>query len=634
LLPGGFTGVDVFFVISGYVVSASMAKDGTQSLTVFLRAFYIRRLIRIYPALLACLLGTFILCVLFVPASWLSGTSWKVGLAAFFGAGNLALPWFSDGYFSPRIEFNAFVHTWSLGVEEQFYLLYPLLFFAWLRTGQTLGAAVVVVLVPALASLAYSAWASQVQPEYAFYLLPSRFWELAAGGFLFQLHASGHALPITRAGRQVALWLGLTCIATAFAFATADHFPVPWALMPVLGAMLCIAAAVAFASASEGGGSGQAGVLASPGLTAIGKLSYSLYLWHWPVFVLFRWTVGMQGYNAALAALVAFLAASASYRYVELPLRGSLPRIAARRPSFLLQGLAFIVVASVLALGIWTSRSWTSLSLVNRESDLWYPIPTGRNLAATQPPTAEFAGRRLFVVGDSHVPAYAVMLKRLEVETRVAVQVFWKGGCAAAPLSGASTPDCADFLRQSMETVLRQAAAGDVVFLPGLRTPRLSDQWTSFDDAELSMRLNSEQARADRARALVEANVLVDTLERAGLTVLFEAPKPTFAAPPFRCADWFNAGNPICRPGTRIERDRLASLSTPVRESIEALRRAHPAMRVWDPFPVLCPGSSCSAFDASGKPLFADGDHLSAYGNWVLQPHFTAALRSAWRRPA
>src|SRR5690625_4326037 len=132
-LPGGFAGVDVFFVISGYVVARSLVSRSGESFGQFLMGFYSRRIRRIVPALILCLLVTALFTVLFIPDSWLSSTTHQVGLYAFFGLSNFALVWFQDDYFSPRAEFNPFVHTWSLGVEEQFYFVFPLLIFLWFR---------------------------------------------------------------------------------------------------------------------------------------------------------------------------------------------------------------------------------------------------------------------------------------------------------------------------------------------------------------------------------------------------------------------------------------------------------------------------------------------------------------------
>lgn len=110
--------------------------------------------------------------------------------------------------------------------------------------------------------------------------------------------------------------------------------------------------------------------------------------------------------------------------------------------------------------------------------------------------------------------------------------------------------------------------------------------------------------------------------------VLIDAPKPLFKAPPYRCSDWFNRMNPICAPGFTMERDQLEQLRAPQMALIDRLTRQYPMLQVWDPLPLLCPGRTCSAFD-DDKPLFRDADHLSGYGNRVLEPTFTQALLNA-----
>ena len=111
LLPGGFTGVDVFFVISGYVITKSLSHKSTLGFSDYLWDFYKRRILRILPALLLCLVITSLLSAIFIPSSWLSSTNTKTGVAAFFGMSNIILVIFSDGYFSPKAEFNPFLHT-------------------------------------------------------------------------------------------------------------------------------------------------------------------------------------------------------------------------------------------------------------------------------------------------------------------------------------------------------------------------------------------------------------------------------------------------------------------------------------------------------------------------------------------
>ena len=128
-LPGGFVGVDVFFVISGYVVTGSMMRDAKLPFLEFIAAFYARRFRRIVPALVVCLCVTVLFSVALIPDAWLSNALRDTGLSAFFGLSNFTLVTGDDGYFATRSEFNPFTHTWSLAVEEQFYLLFPLVLY-------------------------------------------------------------------------------------------------------------------------------------------------------------------------------------------------------------------------------------------------------------------------------------------------------------------------------------------------------------------------------------------------------------------------------------------------------------------------------------------------------------------------
>lgn len=191
-LPGGYVGVDLFFVISGFVVSASLAASSERSFLKFLAEFYARRLARILPALVVMLGVAALVAALFIPRAWLSFFSERTAVAAFLGISNWVMEQDTGDYFGPLAEFNPFTHTWSLGVEEQFYLICPLLLFLWLRTKSSREAPASIWPVTLLvmlggASLIGAAWATQAKPAAAFYAIQFRFWELAAGAILFQV---------------------------------------------------------------------------------------------------------------------------------------------------------------------------------------------------------------------------------------------------------------------------------------------------------------------------------------------------------------------------------------------------------------------------------------------------------------
>jgi peptidoglycan/LPS O-acetylase OafA/YrhL len=621
LVPGGFAGVDVFFAISGYVVSSSLVNHGGRGLGDFLLTFYARRIARIMPALVVCLVITSALSVLFIPQSWLSQSIPHTGLYAFFGLANYALVNAGDGYYAARAESNPFTHTWSLAVEEQFYLVYPLVFFVWLsyrNRGGALGTLARSLLAILVGLSLVVAWhQTKHNPNAAFYLLYSRFWELALGGLLYQLHHRGVLLPRGGAATTACLLAGLALILASFALATAASFPFPMALMPVTGSLLVIAAAVGQAQARARSVSRV--VLENPLALYVGKISYSLYLWHWPVLVLLRWTIGLDTAVSIAAAVGLSAAASmASYHLVEMPVRRSAWVRSGRRVPVLVAGLGTVALGAWVGATLFAHQNTLSLS-VTRDVETWYPsaFPTSNaNFGA-------LSGTTMFVVGDSHAVAYATMLRLLQDIDGLTVRTIDKAGCAVAPLLHPGIERCAAFVESALAEVEATARPGDIVFLPGLRVPRLVDG--PLDDARILAIVDHRAAPAAWLAALEEAHRIVTRLETRSLRVIFEAQKPLFKALPYRCADWFNAMNPACARGFSIEREFIEAYRRPITESLQALAARHPSMRVWDPLPALCPGSRCSAFD-EGRPLYFDSDHLSAHGNRVAYRSFQPFL--------
>ena len=186
-------------------------------------------------------------------------------------------------------------------------------------------------------------------------------------------------------------------------------------------------------------------------------------------------------------------------------------------------------------------------------------------------------------------------------------------------------PGCIEFARAATADIQRGAKSGDSIFFVSLRLWRFTDQWAKFNETEVLAKANSDTAKTWVRQARAEAPEWLTPLSAPGVRILFEAPKPIFKSPTFRCTDWFNAANPICRGGITQPRAALEALRAPMLASMRELAARNSAINIWDPFPVLCPGETCSAV-VDGKPLFFDGDHLSAHGNMVLYPGFRDAL--------
>lgn len=317
LLPGGFVGVDVFFVISGFVVAHSVFADRHASLTSYFLAFYRRRFTRILPALFAYVIIVAILGAIFIPVSEASKHIEITGAASLFGGSNVVLLLRAGDYFATSSEYNSFTHTWSLAVEEQYYLLFPFISYVLIvsRTvgARTRAATLVALHLACLASLVAAAWLTIQWQAFAFYMLPTRFWELGIG-LLLRLHLEGRPAAGGR-GWLIAGSIGLGSLLASFWWTPVAGFPFPGALWACGSTALVIAACWMAPTGAAGR------LLSRQSFTLFGNISYSLYLWHWGVLVLMRWTIGVEAAGRqVIAAVLMMVLALASYRLVE-PLR-------------------------------------------------------------------------------------------------------------------------------------------------------------------------------------------------------------------------------------------------------------------------------------------------------------------------
>jgi hypothetical protein len=213
------------------------------------------------------------------------------------------------------------------------------------------------------------------------------------------------------------------------------------------------------------------------------------------------------------------------------------------------------------------------------------------------------------------------------------VWLFSKGGCRLFNLitpNDRSKTACGRFTAQAVEQVASRLGKGDVLFLPSMRVARLGEMWGGVIPP--APQDPAAEAR-DRLAAMDETSALVQLALSRGADVVVEAPLPVFRAPPFRCADWFNRMNPVCSPGFEVPRAVEEAHRADAMRALAELQRRHPAVKIWDPMPVICPGTACKAFQ-SGQPLFFDGDHLSGYGDDVLAPDFERFLGTLRQRRA
>ena len=629
-LPGGFVGVDIFFAISGYLITKTLLEHKWSGARGFLIGFYRRRFLRIAPALFVYIATVAALSAYFIPRSYLGQGIQTTAKWAIFGASNIQLVMSSDGYFGDRMHYNPFLHTWSLGVEEQFYLIYPMILLLVgiglqrsSRLLETVGKAILAV--GTVGSLVFCMWQTHADPLRSFYLLPARFWELAAGALLYLLvsRVDGHRLKNPALNRPFFI-VGLGLIGCSLVFATMAKFPFWWALPAVLGGL----ALIHVANNVPPGLVGRTRVsLTSAPVLFIGRISYSLYLWHWGIFVLMRWTIGLESlWTKILALVLTVLAGWLSYAFVE-----SLPRRTLTVKFRIVLAAALAVVLAGL-LSFKSVPSVTAWAVRYHEQQI---VPGFRDNQAIQamldsvPQNSVGHGHKVMFVGDSHAGHFSYMAKWTALKTDASYVVAERHGCSFVNLAHAAPATC-----PSDQTVIDKiklaTSPGDIVVLSSFTVPPTAQLWGPLDKQALLTELESQQGKQDRADALARSLESVRTLQDAGLTVILAAPTPVFETPPDRCQRWFNRHNPVCAAGFTTDRAYQLDLRAPVMQSYKTLSAETGAM-LWDPFVIMCPADPCQS-EVNNRFTYTDQHHISANGNLVVFRSFLKVVESIWDR--
>lgn len=638
-LPGGFAGVDLFFVISGFVVTASVARRGFPDVRALLTFFYVRRFLRILPALFVMLIIVTLLSVLFIPLVGEVTNARDVALGASFGGGNVVLAVSSFEYFAGSSARNPLLHTWTLGVEEQFYLLFPALYWLSLRRapdGRAILRAAPVAVVSLLSLAAAAAWPEQAALD-RFYMMPPRLWELGLGMLLLITMPRWH--PFLEAAPTAIAWSAFAAFTAAllwsFLRVDLDSMPFPGAVPAVLASAGLIALVCARPEMAP------SRLLAASPFTFVGRISYSLYLWHWPVIVLLRWTVGIdQRLTALVAVTLSFAMAIASYYLVERRFRRSAPAISPNGGRTIIGGLLAAVACAAVTALVFRSEPAISLSRYAATGAALEPSPAGCGLDRLERGLGDgkawmwdprcggaATGPRLVMLGDSHARYYRPMLERYAAETGAAVLLYEHLACdfpsMRRPLS--QRPRCQRFYQGVMAELEERIRPGDVIYMVSMHLNAIDRFWVG---PRMLTRAGLGAGPSPPSQSREEALAMLAPLAAKGAVLVIELPKPMFPSSPFACMDWFNRNNMLCAGGFTIRRDEIAALRGPAVAKLRDLALRLPGAMVADPLPILCPGAVCSAF-AGDKPLFWDSHHVSRFGNERLYPAFKALILAA-----
>jgi peptidoglycan/LPS O-acetylase OafA/YrhL len=597
LVRGGFVGVDIFFVISGYLISSILLRNIDRD-EFSIRDFYARRAKRIFPALIIVLLFCLAAGWVFMVADEYKMLSKHVIAGAFFFS-NFAF-WMEAGYFDPAAELKPLLHLWSLGIEEQFYIFWPLILLILHRFKIKPIRAMLVLLV---ISFALNIWFVQSNPSRAFYLPDTRAWELIAGGLLACLTVRGHPLIFTWLTLRIKTLLslvGVTLICIGLVVITrTDYFPGWWALLPVAGAFLIILAGPdAWFNRI---------VLSSRVLVSIGLISYPLYLWHWPLLsfanIINNGEPPLVMRSAAVS--VAFILALLTYLLLEKRIRISASRFTPVRLASIL--IVVAAAGSVVFINGGLSGRHTSVELIAQAAGEWdFPGKlTHHPMRDFDLNTAGGDGAATLFFGDSNMEQYGPrifqLVKNNKIDGRGAI-FFTHGGCA--PLPGVREPThlyCDGFIDKF------EKMAAD----PRVDTIVIAASWFSYfhsDSHTITADRLPLSSVAGQQESFQELQNMLTKLTGAGKRVYLVLNIPLWGN--------FNPKSMIKRSlvgftldTMPVQEESFMSVFAPINKDLRRVASVSGA-RVIDPLDTICPNGICQVIDADGKPIYRDVTHL------------------------
>ena len=627
ILPGGYLGVDIFFVISGYVITSSLSGRPSKDFKDFISGFYERRIKRLVPALSIFVLTISIAICLFDPSP---GASLITGLTSLFGTSNLYLLKDSTDYFAQSTALNPFTHTWSLGVEEQFYILFPfLIWFSGFGRQTKNGARNLFLAIGALtiASLIAFLYFYPTKQAAAYFLMPSRFWEMAAGCLLF--------IGFQKRGSVEKLIENVPPLLVMALIVGVMYLPMSLASTSTIAVVAL--SSVLIASLKKQTAAFK--VFTNPKVVYLGLISYSLYLWHWGVLSISRWTIGIHWWSVPFQVALMLGLAVASYRWIETPLRKG--NWFGRRWKTLAVGGGILVIISggVVALG----KPLKGVFYLGKK----YNVEQYDQLTTKKcPPGSKFNlkkvndcilnstnGRSILAVGDSQTGHLLPLLGKLHKINGFGVYFYQSYGIGYPSLIEARNTNqdqdnprifktLYDEMEKHFDHYFSKLRTGDIIIL----SSRFELRWGRGRPIAESQKnlvftfygsngqvLNKSESY-EKWQSLLE-NLAEESKKRGVRMIIFNSlPSfPNSVKVASSGKQWFNSLNPeIANAG--MSRVHLINHSRPIDETINSLRKRHSNVGLFDLFSEICPKSQKTCTPDKHR----DQWHLSTRGSLSL----------------
>ena len=624
ILPGGFLGVDIFFVISGYVITKSLQRNNQKNLKQLLTHFYQRRIKRLFPALAICLVVTGLAITLVNPQPILS---LRTGLTATIGASNIYLLKNSTNYFARASELNPFLHTWSLGVEEQFYLIYPILFWACSSRKESKSnikrLTGILCILSGISLSTYIAIQS-INPDAAYFSMPFRFWEMAAGCLLCS------NISITKASDlnlRVCEWA-----ATGACLSLIGLFFIPKSLI-VVSTLMCVMSTSLFIWTTDREVRVKY-LLSGRWITYIGIISYSLYLWHWPILSIARWTVGISLKTTPTLIALIILIAIGSYHFIEQPLRYR--SWSQNHKKELRNGLLTILITAgsmqgliKLSPAVYEITNTTTSKHGGQEN----PLPWGheapeikelisnchisnnegissQRLTECLTGQSRYPRKRAFVVGDSHAANHFFGIQHGLTEFSTGLYTIgW--GCGFIPDSAAINVKklaCKKYVSLVKDFLSNNTLPGDIVFI-GMR-------WVHKKPFGPEIQTDLEN--------------LAKILDTNGAQLVLLDDVPELPDPSLCTERWYrpaSSSSPLCRKSIEQVNNELEGLSK-IGQYLSSQHQNFSFIRLRDS---LCSNGECRVYSGN-TPLYIDNGHItvsSSRRNGVLFKEHIEQLQKA-----
>ena len=582
ILPNGYLGVDIFFVISGFVITSSLYQRPSKNFKDFISGFYERRIKRLVPALSVYVLIMSIAICLFNPES---GTSLGTGITSLFGLSNLYLIQDETNYFAQSTELNVFTHTWSLGVEEQFYILFPLLIWVSGFGRQTKNGVrylFFTVGLLAIVSLISFLYLYPINQSAAYFLMPTRFWEMASGCLLFIGFQKRKSLQqfLEKAPPTLVLILIIVVMFLPKSLATTSTVAVVILSAVLIASLKQKTLAYTF--------------FTNPKVVYLGLISYSLYLWHWGVLSISRWTIGIHWWSAPFQFALMVGLAIASYQYIEKPLRKG-NWFAKRWKTIIVGGGVIVTLSSgLIALG----KPLKGKLFIGNQYNKWN-MKTHRETKIIHSPLLP----TIYLIGDSHAGHYGSVMTHLAGKKEFNFIMHPSGNGLQLLNNGHE-----EFVLAPLRKYKNNFKKGDTIIFSGhIDKYKNKHNWTKQYETFIQQTNNNE------------------------LKFILFSPTPTFPEVKggYTCQEeWYRpsmAISDLCF-GEIKKSAWFASNTVPITK-IEKFLLANPNVSYIDLFSMICPDPYCKNHDHNTL-IFKDKDHLTEEEAMKLLNNIETFIRS------